>query len=256
MNSAFLIRGALVTALLCSQGLLHAKPPSDPFAAIKSKDARTLASLVEQGADVNARNESGQTLLMLAAMDGSEALIEALVYQGADLQARDKNGMTALMHAAAKGELENAEQLLQMGADPDAKDNNGKTVTDHAKAGRLNDPVGNKPSFVSALMGKNGGDVPAHSFYLPLKSGALGAAEFERTAVRLLLRKGWHVTEARGTVVRVFYTRLKQGRLYKAEVILEPTRIVIRFLPGFGFHGDRGYLEGIWHGLRPELGLY
>lgn len=256
MKSEF-IGAAFVAMFLCPQLFVHATSLGNPFAAVKSNNVMALTSMIDQGVDVNTRNESGQTLLMVAAMQHArEKLIEALIYQGADIRARDKNGMNALMHAAAMGELENAEQLLQIGIDPDIKDNTGKTVTDHAKAGRLNDSVGNKPSFVSMLLGMNGEKGPPHSFYLPYKPGTISDAEFRRTVVHLLMRKGWHITEVDGNVVRVFYTRLKQGRLYKAEVILEPTRMVVRFLPGFGFYADRGYLEGMWLGLKHEFGLY
>lgn len=251
------IWAAFVSMFLSTQSFVHAASPDSPFAAVKSNNVMALTSMIDQGVDVNTRNESGQTLLMLAAMQyAREKLIEALIYQGADIRARDKNGMNALMHAAAKGELENAELLLQIGIDPDIKDNDGKTVTDYARAGVLNNTVGNKPSFVSMLLGMNGEKQTPHSFYLPYKPGTISAAEFQRTVVHLLMRKGWHITEASGNVVRVFYTRLKQRRLYKAEVILESTRIVIRFLPGFGFYADRGYLEGIWLGLKSDFALY
>jgi hypothetical protein len=258
MRSAFRAV-ALFLAVSLPQVAVHAATADNLFAAVKSKDLTALAAMVERGADVNARNDAGQTPLMMAAMEhDSEKLIDLLIYQGADIRARDKDGMTALMYAAQKGELQNAEQLLQWGIDPDIKDNTGKTVMDYAKAGGLTSEVAGKPSFVSMLMGKNhpSEGTPAYTFYIPYKPGTIGAKEFEEAAVRALTRKGWGVSEMSGTAARVFYARVRQRRLYKVEVILEPARIAIRFRPGFGFYGDRGYLESVRAGMMYELALY
>lgn len=229
------------------------------FAAVAEKDLPALAAMVERGADVNARNVAGLTPLMVAAKQGrSEKLIELLVFLGADLRARDLSGMTALMHAAAKGELENAELLLQLGIDPDIRDNGGKTVIDYARAGGLGNETGNKPSFVSMLLGKNhkDPDTPPYSFYILYKPGTISAREFEQAVVRALTRKGWGIAELSGQGARVFYARAKLGRLYKADIVLEPSRIVIRFRTGFGFRDDIAYLEGIRFGLMNELAVY
>lgn len=121
MRSAFQA-AAIILAVTLFQAGAHAAAPDNLFAAVTSKDLTALTAMVERGADVNARNDAGQTPLMLAAtQSGSEKLIELLVFQGADIRARDKSGMTALMHAAAKGDVQNAEQLLQLGADPDSR---------------------------------------------------------------------------------------------------------------------------------------
>ena len=78
----------------------------------------------------------------------------------------------------------------------------------------------------------------------------------EQAVVRALVRKGWGIAEANGTRARIFYARVKQGQLYKAEILLEPSRIVIRYRPGFGSRDELSYLEGIRFGLMNELALY
>jgi hypothetical protein len=250
---------ALWLAVSMFQAGAHAASANSLFTAIAAKDLPELANMVERGADVNARNDAGQTPLMAAAMQGrSEKLIELLVFLGADLRARDKNGMTALMHAALKGEQDNAEQLLQLGIDPDLKDNSGKTVVDYARTGGLTESIGNRTSFISMLQGKNHkspGSLP-YSFYILYKPGTISAKEFEQAVVRALTRKGWGIADVTGSSANVFYARVKYGRLYKAEIILEPSRIVIRYRPGFGFRDDAAYLEGIRFGLMNELAVY
>jgi len=249
---------ALFLVMSLFQVGVHAAVTDNLFTAVKSKDQAALAAMVERGADVNARDDTGKTPLMLAATQrGSEKLIERLVHQGADIRARDKNGMTALMHAAMNGELHLAEQLLQLGIDPDIKDNSGKTVADYAKVGGMDEEIGNKPSFVSMFMGKNSAaGSPTYTFYISYKQGTISANEFELAAVRALTRKNWSVTELSGTTARAFYARVKQRQLYKVEVIQEPTRIAIRFRPGFGTLEERAYLEHIRLGLMHEFALY
>ena len=258
MRSVFKAVSLLLTVSMF-QSVAHAAPADSLFAAVTANDLPALASSVERGTDVNARNSAGHTALMVAAMqERSEKLIELLVFLGADLRARDNAGMTALMHAAAKGERDNAAQLLQLGIDPDIQDNSGKTVIDYAKAGGLSKEIGNIPSFSSMLLGenhKNPGRSP-YSYYIPYKPGTISSREFEQAVVRALVRKGWGIAEASGTRARIFYARAKQGQLYKAEILLEPSRIVIRYRPGFGSRDELSYLEGIRFGLMNELALY
>lgn len=257
MRSAFQAVVIILAASLFQVGA-HAAATDNLFTAVKSKDITALVAMVERGADVNAKDDVGQTPLMMAATQrGSEKLIEQLVFQGADIRARDKNGMTALMHAAGKGEVQNAEQLLQLGVDPDIKDNSGKTLADYAKAGGLDGQNDNRPSFVSMLVGKSSvNETPAYTFYITYKPGTIGAKEFEQAAVRALTRKNWSITELNGTTAQAFYARVKQRQLYKVEVIQEPTRIAIRFRPGFGTLNERAYLEHIRLGMMHELALY
>ena len=257
MKSAFRSVTFLLAASLF-QCVAYAAAPDNPFTAVKSGDLTALAAMVERGADVNARNDAGQTPLMMAAMGSRDSnLIELLVHQGADVRARDKSGMTALMHAARKVELGNALKLLQLGIDPDIKDNSGQTLIDHAKTGGLDEVVGNTPSFVSMLKGKNRtSEKPAYTFYIPYKPGTISAKEFEQATVRSLTRKGWGITEVSGTTTRAFYARVKQRQLYKVEIILEPGRIALRYRPGFGSLDERAYLEGIRFGLMHEFALY
>ena len=53
--------------------------------------------LVEKGADVDARDDTGVTALMNAAWDQRLELVEFLIEKGADVNARDQDGKTALM---------------------------------------------------------------------------------------------------------------------------------------------------------------
>lgn len=258
MKAVFRVLSLFLVVLLFQNNTLAAAL-NNPFAAVASRDLSALAVMVERGANVNALNDAGQTPLMVAAMQPKgEKLIDLLINLGADLYARDKQGKTALMHAAAKGELENANQLLQLGLDPDIRDNGGKTALDYAKVGGLNAEIGNTYSFASMLEGKNhkNPELAPYTLYIPYKTGAFSPVEFERAAVRALMHKGWGITEVNAMGAQAFYARTKQRQLYKIDVKIEPTRIVIRYRPGFGFRDEQAYLEGVRYGLIHELALH
>lgn len=74
-------------------------------------------------------NETGQTLLHLAAILGFHRLVLWLVEHGADVDARDNNGFTALHFAAAGGRVAAARVLVHDGnADMEIVDGLGRTA--------------------------------------------------------------------------------------------------------------------------------
>ena len=71
--------------------------------AVESGDIENAQRFIAQGADVNAKDWHGCTILMVAALKGHIKLIELLINEGADLAMRDYNGLTVLMYAALGG---------------------------------------------------------------------------------------------------------------------------------------------------------
>ena len=118
-------------------------------AAIGDRQRQVRESL-EQGADMEARNNDGLTPLHLAAgfrtlSDRAEDVAKVLLDQGADINARGNRGRTPLHYAAApepgpyslpldgsfyKGVVS---LLLDRGADLNAEDNNGITPCERAR---------------------------------------------------------------------------------------------------------------------------
>ncbi|KAK5690619.1 hypothetical protein LTR97_012175 [Elasticomyces elasticus] len=72
--------------------------------------------LTQEGADINMPDSVGCTLLMAACEDKHSSFIERLLDQGSDLDARDDRGWTALFHAVRKGRLLIVELLITRGA--------------------------------------------------------------------------------------------------------------------------------------------
>jgi ankyrin repeat protein len=89
-------------------------------AAMAADDDAILKALAD-GADPLAKDDNGNTVLMLAAMGnffGSEHLpvFEALQKAKVPIEAKNKDGQTALMLAAREGQDDNVDWLLQQGA--------------------------------------------------------------------------------------------------------------------------------------------
>jgi ankyrin repeat protein len=107
--------------------------------------------LLAAGADINSRDESGQTPLMFAAIRGLEGtwemqtkkeypqrpgraktdwrrMVETLWKAGANLNLQTKDGITALMAAAARGNFQICRLLVDSGADLTLKHTKGMTA--------------------------------------------------------------------------------------------------------------------------------
>lgn len=99
------------------------------FQAVRDGDLNRLRPLVQKPEFANARNAQGATLLMVASLHASPAIMDFLLTQGADPKLSNPLGATAL-HWIAGGPAEYAaktELLLQHGADPNATSQLGRT---------------------------------------------------------------------------------------------------------------------------------
>lgn len=86
-------------------------------AAVQADDVEALEQLLSTGLDINAKDEHGQTALMLAARDGRVAVAQLLIGRGADLNHRAKFNLTALMLAVINARVSLVRALVDAGAD-------------------------------------------------------------------------------------------------------------------------------------------
>src|SRR3954447_25593467 len=104
----------------------YANSESPLFQAIWRGDARTVATLIAQGADVQAPDDSGATPLMYAALYDGPDILTDLLDHGARVNAGNRYGATPLMWAAAH--TANVTLLVHRGADVNAKASDGVTA--------------------------------------------------------------------------------------------------------------------------------
>lgn len=106
-------------------------PPAAPAATVTPEEMRqaalegqssTVATAIEQGADVNAADAEGRTALQLAAFDGHTDVVQQLLGHDAQVDHRDQAGRTALMYAASGPNVATVNVLLEANADPNVVD--------------------------------------------------------------------------------------------------------------------------------------
>jgi len=88
---------------------------------------------ISRGADVNGRNNRGQTPLHMAASRGHKEMVEILIENGADINATDNNGRTPLHVAVSHNHKDVSELLIAKGTDVNARDSQGQSPLDWAK---------------------------------------------------------------------------------------------------------------------------
>jgi len=96
--------------------------------------------MLDHGADVNARDDSGATPLHEAVRQGKIELVKEFVARGADVNARTErvpgsagagranSGLTPFLVAAQSGNVAMMNQLIALGADPKAKSLEGSNA--------------------------------------------------------------------------------------------------------------------------------
>jgi ankyrin repeat protein len=119
--------------ILCTVGLLalqsaFAEPstiPSDFFTALRNGDARAIRAALDNGANVNAHDEHGNTPLMLAAVYADVASMKVLLERGAQVNSTNAEGATPLIRAAY--DFEKTRLLVERGAQVNARSAFGET---------------------------------------------------------------------------------------------------------------------------------
>jgi hypothetical protein len=87
---------------------------------------------LDDGVDVNWKDEEGFTALIWACVYGHVEVVKLLLDRGALIDLLPNGGGTALMNASYDGKIECVRLLLERGADMSLKDNTGKTAKDDA----------------------------------------------------------------------------------------------------------------------------
>ena len=147
----------------------------------KEGQSQVLELLLEKDADVDAKDEYGQTPLLWAAWNGHEAVVKLLLEKGAELETEDSSGQTPLLWAAWNGHEAVVKLLLEKGAELETKSSYGQTPLLWAAR--------NGHEAVVKLLLEKGAELETKdsSGRTPLSYAALKGHE---AVVKLLLEKG------------------------------------------------------------------
>ena len=137
--------GTKVTEMLSTPGatVVNAKELDSGRSAMhivtERRDGVWIDFLAQRGANVDMRDETGLTPLMLATQLGFIDGVERLLKRGARVDITNNAGETPLMFAVHSRNVELMRVLLQAGANPDRFDNSGRSARDYAKLRGAND---------------------------------------------------------------------------------------------------------------------
>ena len=101
---------------------------NDLLRAVALGSAADVARLLEDGAEITARDRWERTPWLLSLQLGDGVKAQLLLEAGAQFDDSGNCGQTPLMHAIEGGRVEMLSWLLERGADPDAKDEFGGTA--------------------------------------------------------------------------------------------------------------------------------
>ena len=130
------------------------------WAACRQNSLEMVSFLVEQGVDVNAKDDDRWTALHFAVADADAAVVKALVDAGSQLEALTALEWTPLIIAVERGDVDVAKVLIDAGADVEVRV--GEYVDAGAdvevRVGEYDDPLimiainNNKPEMVRLLI--------------------------------------------------------------------------------------------------------
>lgn len=151
--------------------------------AAEKGDIVPVQTSLAQGAEVNAKDDDGQTALIKAAWEGYSDIIQTLLDNGAEVDAKDSDGQTALMWAARGGHTDIVETLLDYGADVNAESHDYRSLY----------------LYMTALMG--------------------AIHEGHTDIIRILLHEGAHVNAATRYGETALGLAVREGRTEIAELL-------------------------------------
>lgn len=99
------------------------------MSATTSGQTGAVKFLISKGANARVRLKDGETTLIQAAQnENNREIVEALIKAGADVNVQTKKGLTALMRFAWMSQTEAVKLVLEAGADTKLKDKDGWTA--------------------------------------------------------------------------------------------------------------------------------
>jgi hypothetical protein len=115
---------------MCLLSQANFTPPTPLFREVMRNNTAAAKQHLAEGADPNHGRIAGFSAIFFPVMQQNVELFRAMVAKGADLQAKDRLGSTLLMWATfdEAGRTAMLEELLKLGMDPNARNSQGETA--------------------------------------------------------------------------------------------------------------------------------
>jgi ankyrin repeat protein len=184
-------------------------------AALDKGHMEVALFLVEQGADVNARDKKCATPLHLASWHGDIKVMKLLIDRIADPNAQNKKKETPLVFASENGRLEATRLLLEHGADVNLRSNGepvGSSPLDRAST--------NGHSDIAQLLLDHGAKADEQGWmgFTPLHHAS---QEGHVEVARLLLDRGANVDAQTDYLLTPLHLAVSHGHLQFADFLLK-----------------------------------
>ena len=212
MHQSPLIRPGLVFLIILGffASACSIMPVSSLETAAKYNNVNEARRHLNEGADVNKKDEQGQTPLHHAAYGGQKEVTEVLLERGAKVNAKDDEGWTPLHLASKNGHAPLVDLLLAKRGQVNSRDKKGRTPLHHATHGEGNEAaliLISKRAIVEAKDKKG---------WTPLYLACLNNLP---KMVELLINKGAKVNPATGPSPLMGATRV--GHVQVVKVLLD-----------------------------------
>ena len=203
------MRKYILYFLIASVSFLQAGINEDLLQGAMEGNTALVKRSIEQRAELETKNEEGETALILAAWYGSPEIVILLLENGANVNAQDKLGFTAIAKASSLGvgrHYEIVELLIQASANVNLKTKDGRSpfilaiINGHRELSNVLKRAGAKdePYFTAARLG-NLNRVQYVMFFKPninanddlgMNSLMYSARNGNREILNLLLKSG------------------------------------------------------------------
>lgn len=183
-----------LVALLFAQGATNPKQELNDqlFEAVRKGDAATVTTLLDKGADVNAKFRYGQTALFKAAERGHASVVKVLLDRGADVTVKDTfYGATAMTWALDNGHAEVVRLIIEKDSSSvDEALMTGVRKGNEALVKVALDRGGAKPqTLTAALVASLGNEKKAGIVEMLKKAGAVAPPEIDEATLQSYVGK-------------------------------------------------------------------
>ncbi|MEC7680078.1 MAG: ankyrin repeat domain-containing protein, partial [Planctomycetota bacterium] len=124
------------------------------FNAARTGDVQTLKQQIDNGQDINAKQNGNVHAIGLASLFGHVEAVELLIKNGANVNQQTKDGGTALHGASFLGRVKIVETLLRAGANVKISNSNGMTPINECSE-PWNNAISEKVGFLNEVIKVN-----------------------------------------------------------------------------------------------------